>query len=245
MTKTVKLPAFQFYPADWRKDPGVQALNYEERGVWLELLLLMHESDQRGKLMLNGKSISPERLSQILHLDKQKVTTLITTFLELGVASLDPAGSGALINRRMLRDEVLIQKRRSAGRLGGNPLFKKGTENPYHKQEDNHPVNHEVNQVDKQNDKHPHKHRDKQKITPSSSASALKTTHARESVVDNSVASTAKRAAPWWLSAKATKAKGEAIGLKANPGESMEQYRARIRAALPAGQPTNEKGVTS
>jgi hypothetical protein len=51
----MKLPAFQFYPADWRKDPGVQSLPYFERGIWFEILCLMHESEQRGKLILNGR----------------------------------------------------------------------------------------------------------------------------------------------------------------------------------------------
>ena len=53
----MKVPSIQFYPADWRKDPGVQALTYEERGIWIEILFLMHESEERGKLTLNGKPI--------------------------------------------------------------------------------------------------------------------------------------------------------------------------------------------
>jgi hypothetical protein len=40
-----KLPALQWYPADWRKDPGVQALSLHDRMVWFEMLMLMHESE--------------------------------------------------------------------------------------------------------------------------------------------------------------------------------------------------------
>jgi hypothetical protein len=29
-----KLPALQFYTGDWRKDPGVQALDHELKGIW-------------------------------------------------------------------------------------------------------------------------------------------------------------------------------------------------------------------
>ena len=50
------LPALQFYGGDWRKDPGIQALNYFDRGVWFEMLLMMHESEDRGKLVLNGRA---------------------------------------------------------------------------------------------------------------------------------------------------------------------------------------------
>ncbi|GAA3973832.1 hypothetical protein [Hymenobacter antarcticus] len=41
----MKLPAIQFYPGDWHKDQGVQALDLAQRGAWFELLLMMHDSD--------------------------------------------------------------------------------------------------------------------------------------------------------------------------------------------------------
>lgn len=57
----MKLPAFQFYPGDWRKDPGVQSLSFHDRGVWHEMLCLMHESEERGKLTLNGSGREEQR----------------------------------------------------------------------------------------------------------------------------------------------------------------------------------------
>ena len=30
----MKLPAIQFYPGDWHKDQGVQALDLTQRGAW-------------------------------------------------------------------------------------------------------------------------------------------------------------------------------------------------------------------
>jgi hypothetical protein len=114
-----KLPAFQFYPADWRKDPGVQSLGYFERGVWFEILCLMHESQQRGKLLLNGRPMPDEALARLLGLDKQLLTKTLTTLLDYGVASRDE--QGALISRRMVKDEELRQIRTEAGKKGGNP----------------------------------------------------------------------------------------------------------------------------
>lgn len=119
MAKT-KLPAFQLYPGDWRKDPGVQALDFEYRGVWFELLLLMHESDQRGKLLLNGNAMPDEAIARLLGLDKQKFSKIKSTLLEYGVASICE-DTGALMNRRMVRDEAIREKRRQAGKKGGNP----------------------------------------------------------------------------------------------------------------------------
>lgn len=120
-----KLPAFQFYPADWRKDPGVQSLSYHDRGVWFEILCLMHESEQRGRLLLNGRPMPDEALARLLGLDKQILTKALTTLLDYGVASRD--NQGALVNRRMVNDEKLRQIRTEAGKKGGNPsLVNKG-----------------------------------------------------------------------------------------------------------------------
>lgn len=119
----MKLPAFQFYPADWRKDPGVQSLSFHDRGVWFEILCLMHESEQRGKLLLNGKPMPDDALARLLGLDKQNLTKTLTTLLEYGVASRDE--EGALMNRRMVRDEELRKIRQESGKLGGNPVLVK------------------------------------------------------------------------------------------------------------------------
>lgn len=120
-----KLPAIQFYPGDWRKDPGVQALDYEHRGVWFEMLLLMHESDQRGKLLLNGKAMPDEALARFLGLDLQKIKKIKSTLVDYGVASIDPE-SGTLYCRRMVGDEKLRQKRAKGGEKGAKHGYKGG-----------------------------------------------------------------------------------------------------------------------
>jgi len=101
-----KLPAIQFYPGDWRKDVGVQSLNFHDRGVWFEILMLMHESEVRGKLMLGGKCMPDEILSNVLRIDKNELVRTIQTLIERGVTEREKR-TGALINRRMLRDEIL------------------------------------------------------------------------------------------------------------------------------------------
>jgi hypothetical protein len=82
-----KSPALQFYPGDWRKDSAVQSLSYHDRGVWFEMLMLMHGSEVRGKLILNGKPIPEDALCRLLGLDKQTLNQTITTLLDFGVAS--------------------------------------------------------------------------------------------------------------------------------------------------------------
>ena len=119
-----KLPAIQFYPGDWRKDPGVQALSFHDRGVWFEMILLMHESDERGKLLLNGKPMPEQALARLLGLDNQNLTNTLTTLLDFGVASRCKE-TGAIMCRRMLRDENLRNIRKEAGSKGGNPVLLK------------------------------------------------------------------------------------------------------------------------
>jgi len=150
-----KLPAMQWYPGDWRKDPGVQALSYEERGVWFELLMLMHDCEDRGKLMLNGKPIEHKRLAVMLRLTEAEITEHITQYITLGVASVCP-DTGAVMCRRMVRDEANRMKNVINGKKGGNPAFEKGKDNPYYKRPDNPTDN----------------PKDNRKISPSSSSSS-------------------------------------------------------------------------
>ena len=117
-----KLPAFQFYPGDWRKDPGIQSLTYHDRGIWFEILCLMHECNRRGELLVNAKPMQVDALARLLGVDVPTLTATIDTLLETGVASRDTS-SGSLISRRMVRDEKLRQIRTTCGTTGGRPVL--------------------------------------------------------------------------------------------------------------------------
>jgi hypothetical protein len=45
-----KLPSFQFYPGDWMKDPDLRRCTPIARGVYIDVLCLMHENTWRGIL---------------------------------------------------------------------------------------------------------------------------------------------------------------------------------------------------
>lgn len=120
--RDMKMPAMQFYPADWRKDLAVQALGYFERGVWFEMLCLMHESNERGVLLLNGSPMSDAMVARLLGLDNQTFNQTLTTLLTYGVAKRRE-DDNAIYSKRMVADEKLCQIRREAGKLGGNPVL--------------------------------------------------------------------------------------------------------------------------
>ncbi|TGE15993.1 hypothetical protein [Hymenobacter elongatus] len=116
----MKLPAIQFYPGDWHKDQGVQALDLAQRGAWFELLLMMHDSDERGVLLVNGQPMPDAVIARRLGLDNQTANQILTTLLDYGVVSRRES-DGALFCRRMVKDEKLRRVRTAAGKKGGNP----------------------------------------------------------------------------------------------------------------------------
>ncbi|WP_051719114.1 hypothetical protein [Hymenobacter sp. IS2118] len=124
----MKLPAIQFYPGDWHKDQGVQALDLAQRGAWFELLLMMHDSDERGVLLVNGAPMPDAVIARRLGLDNQSANQILTTLLDFGVASRRES-DGALYCRRMVKDENLRRIRTAAGKKGGNPLLLNQTPN--------------------------------------------------------------------------------------------------------------------
>lgn len=125
MTPRDKLPAMQFYPGDWRKDPGVQALDFHDRGIWFELLCMMHESDSRGKLTLNGRPMPDAAIARNLGITEAEWKETRSRIEAYGVAGVDE--DGTLYNRRMVRDEAKRERLAEAGRKGGRKSRPKPT----------------------------------------------------------------------------------------------------------------------
>lgn len=120
MNKSSKLPAIQFYPGDWKKDAGVQSLSFHDRGVWMEILFLMHESSDRGKLTLNGNPVTNDALARMLGIDLKTLNKTLSNIISAGVADIEES-TGIILNRRMVRDEAVRRVRIESGKLGGNP----------------------------------------------------------------------------------------------------------------------------
>lgn len=43
-------PSFQFYPGDWASNTNLKRCPFEEKGAWIDLLCLLHDSDEYGIL---------------------------------------------------------------------------------------------------------------------------------------------------------------------------------------------------
>jgi len=44
----VKRPSFQFYPADWQANSNLRRCSFEEKGLWLEVICLLHDQETYG-----------------------------------------------------------------------------------------------------------------------------------------------------------------------------------------------------
>lgn len=142
----MKRPAFQFYPADWQKDAELQSCSIAARGLWIEMMCILHQCTPYGYLVVNGKSMGAEKLARLVGEPPAVVRRLLSELEVAGVFSRDE--HGCIYSRRMVKDERIRNVRSEAGRLGGNPDLLK------HK------------------DKQPDNHADNQRPTPSSSSSS-------------------------------------------------------------------------
>jgi hypothetical protein len=153
----MKLPSFQFYPGDWQKDPALRSVSHAAKGLWVDMLCLMFESERRGYLQINGKAPSLDQLARMVNSSSEVVAQLLSELRNAAVFS--ESAHNIIFSRRMVKDAQIRSVRSKCGKLGGNPAFEQGKSNPYYKK-------------DKQNDNQGHKLPDKQKITPSSSSSS-------------------------------------------------------------------------
>lgn len=162
----MKRPSFQFYPADWRTDSALQSCSLAARGLWHEMLCLMHECEPYGHLAVNGKPMKPAQVARLVGISEREYQKLLAELMDAGVPSLSQ--EGCIYSRRMVRDEHIRNVRAEAGKKGGNPNLLGNLV----KQK----VNQTSNQTPNQTGNQEAKQADKQSPTPSSSSSSSKIT---------------------------------------------------------------------
>lgn len=121
----MKRPAFQFYPADWRKDMALQSCSVAARGLWIDMLCIAHECEPYGHLTVNGKPMTAAQIGRHTGLTEREAKRLIAELDDAGVASRTE--EGVIYSRRMVRDED-IRNRRAEGGKAGSEHGHKGAE---------------------------------------------------------------------------------------------------------------------
>lgn len=118
-----KRPSLQFYPGDWRRDAALQSCSMGARGLWMEMICLMHDGYPYGYLRAGQKVIQVLLLARMTGCEIDDCEVWVTELEEAKVFSR--AEDGAIFSRRLVRDEDLRDKRVAAGKKGGNPALKK------------------------------------------------------------------------------------------------------------------------
>ncbi len=114
-------PWFKFYAPDWRADPALRMCSLAARGLWMEMLCLMHEAAPRGSLLVNGAPVTDRQLAALAGSTPREVTACLSELEEAGVFSRD---SGVIFSRRMRRDTEKAERDKANGKGGGNPRLK-------------------------------------------------------------------------------------------------------------------------
>ena len=117
-----KLPAFPFYPGDWLRD-AIARLSLAAQGLWLRLMILMHDSERYGHLCQNGSPIPPEQLARHCGCSLVEFESLLAELESAGVPSR--TRDGIIYSRRMVRDaeerkKATERKRRERGPSNGH-----------------------------------------------------------------------------------------------------------------------------
>lgn len=120
----MKRPWVKFFPADWRADPKLRSCCMAARGLWMEMLCLMHEAEPCGYLTLNGKPVTDRQLASLAGASVKDVCAWLSELEESGVFSRDE--DGKIFSRRILRDVEKEATDKANGKRGGNPSLKRG-----------------------------------------------------------------------------------------------------------------------
>lgn len=123
----MRRPSFQFYPGDWRNDEQLRLVSLGARGLWIEMMCIMHQAEPYGHLKVGPKVILPANLARLVGADEGEVEGYLGELRDVGVFSEE---EGVLICRRMIRDERIRKARAEGGKKGGNPALMKHKPGP-------------------------------------------------------------------------------------------------------------------
>ena len=121
-------PWMKFYPSDWRADPALRMCSLGARGLWAEMMCIMHEAEPYGCLLVNGQTIGEKQLASLVGTSVREVARFLGELSNSGVFSVDE--NLVIYSRRMKRDREKAERDKANGKSGGNPSLKAGVNPP-------------------------------------------------------------------------------------------------------------------
>lgn len=120
-------PWIKFYTSDWRSDPALRMCSIAARGVWIEMICLMHEASPYGHLLVNGHRPTDAQLAVLVGMPPDQLSDCKGELEAAGVFSTTK--EGVIYSRKMTRMAKKAATARRNGRKGGNPKLSKESEN--------------------------------------------------------------------------------------------------------------------
>lgn len=130
----------KFYTSDWRADPRLKMCSPAARGMWIEMICLMHEASPYGHLLIHGQTPNVAQLASLTGIPIAEVPHLVAELEQLGVFSRTK--EGVIYSRKLVRMASRSAKAQKNGKKGGSPSLRKHDEN-------NDPLNPQLNGDDK------------------------------------------------------------------------------------------------
>ena len=120
----MRQPYFRFFPSDWRGDQDLKACSLAARGLWIEMISMMHGSDPYGHLIAAKSRLGLKDVSKIaaqVGCDATDCKRALKELADAGVFSI--ADDGTIYSRRMVADAKRSETNQRNGKGGGNPAL--------------------------------------------------------------------------------------------------------------------------
>lgn len=130
-------PYSKFYWSDWRGDPKLRMCSLAARGLWIEMLGIMHEAEPYGHFLINGTPPTAEQLASLCGTNVKEIFKLKNELMATGVPSIV---NGVWHSRRMVRDMKRKIINNNNAKKGGNPQLKDNQKPPSRLTEPDNPT---------------------------------------------------------------------------------------------------------
>jgi len=114
----------KFYPRDWRGDQALRSVSIAARGLWIEMLFIMHEAEPYGHLLLGKRPIDIATLASMAGVPADLTEQLFAELKRANVFTVNKRG--IVISRRMVGDA----KRSDSGRRRAKVRWESSEKSP-------------------------------------------------------------------------------------------------------------------
>jgi hypothetical protein len=111
----------KFNFVEWRSDADLRRCSREARSMWLDVVGLIYDAEDAGRLSIKGRAPTDKELAEILGDDPRTVRRLMGELQAAGVFDLE---DNFVVSRRISREELQAKVSQEYGQRGGNPALK-------------------------------------------------------------------------------------------------------------------------